>query len=78
VTRQQRIRKEGGQEPTAGEAFPAIRTGCSRISNPEVGHIVSEHDAETLIVDAQEIGRMINGLVRSLERAPLNRSGMGG
>ena len=31
--------------------------------------IVSEVEAETLIADAQEVGRMIYGLVRSLERA---------
>ena len=30
--------------------------------------------AEALIRDAQEIGRMINGLVRSLERADRTRS----
>ena len=31
--------------------------------------IITEHDAAGLIADAQEIGRMLNGLVRSLERA---------
>jgi four helix bundle protein len=31
--------------------------------------IVSEQDAAALIADAQEIGRMLNGLVTSLERA---------
>ena len=30
--------------------------------------IVSEADAATLIADAEEVGRMIHGLVRSLER----------
>jgi four helix bundle protein len=31
--------------------------------------IVTERDAAALIADAQELGRMLNGLVRSLERA---------
>lgn len=30
--------------------------------------LVTESESERLIADAQEIGRMINGLVRSLER----------
>jgi four helix bundle protein len=30
--------------------------------------VVSEADAATLIADAEEVGRMIHGLVRSLER----------
>ena len=33
--------------------------------------IVTEHDAERLIGDAQELGRIINGLVRSLDRGPI-------
>ena len=31
--------------------------------------IVSEAEAATLIADAEEVGRMIHGLVTSLERA---------
>ena len=31
--------------------------------------VVKELEAEALITDAAEVGRMINGLVRSLERA---------
>ena len=41
-------------------------------SQLEVGRritIVPERDAEILIADAQEIGRMLHGLVHSLERA---------
>ena len=38
-------------------------------------HIVSEEDCERLIADAQEEGRMVDGLVRSLERAPTNPRG---
>lgn len=34
--------------------------------------LIEERVAETLIADAREVGRMINGLVRSLERAPNN------
>lgn len=37
----------------------------------ELGHrvkVVSVHEAEILIRDAQEIGRMLHGLVGSLER----------
>jgi four helix bundle protein len=36
--------------------------------------IVMEEDADRLIADAQEVGRIINGLVRSLERALLDRT----
>jgi hypothetical protein len=36
---------------------------------------VSERDAERLIGDAQEVGRIINGLVRSLERGPIRATG---
>lgn len=32
-------------------------------------HLVAELEAEALIQDAAEVGRMINGLVRSLDRA---------
>jgi len=32
--------------------------------------IIAESDAGILVADAQEVARMINGLVRSLERAP--------
>jgi four helix bundle protein len=31
-------------------------------------NVISETDAEALIADAQEIGRMLHGLVASLER----------
>jgi hypothetical protein len=32
--------------------------------------MVCEPEGEILIADAQEVARMINGLVRSLERTP--------
>lgn len=34
--------------------------------------LIDQRAAETLIEDAREVGRIINGLVRSLERAPNN------
>jgi hypothetical protein len=34
-----------------------------------LGHDRHHHFADLLIRDAQEIGKMINGLVRSLERS---------
>lgn len=37
--------------------------------------LVEERAAEALIDDAREVGRIINGLVRSLERAPNNIPG---
>ena len=36
--------------------------------------LFTEHQAEALIRDAQEVGRMINGLVRSLERSEHQRA----
>jgi hypothetical protein len=36
--------------------------------------LFTEHQAEALIRDAQEVGRMINGLVRSLERSEQERA----
>jgi hypothetical protein len=100
----------------AGAPLAAIRTGRSRLSNPEVLdigavqcrrriqptldgvciqhfwtayasgseletqleigrriEIVTEKDAERLIADAQEVGRIINELVRALERGTIDR-----
>jgi four helix bundle protein len=34
--------------------------------------LIEDRIAETLIADTREVGRIINGLVRSLERAPNN------
>jgi hypothetical protein len=39
----------------------------SNVAETRIG-IVSEVEADTLIRDAAEIGRMLNGLVKSLER----------
>lgn len=36
---------------------------------PKQDQIVTEAEASLLVANAQEIGRMIHGLVRSLERA---------
>jgi hypothetical protein len=36
--------------------------------------LVTAHRAEVFIRDAQEVGRMINGLVSSLERSEHTRS----
>jgi four helix bundle protein len=36
--------------------------------------LISPDRADILVADAQEVGKMINGLVRSLERARANRS----
>ena len=54
--------------------WTAHASGAELETQLEIGRrieIVSERDAERLIVDAQEVGRIINGLVRSLERGPI-------
>ena len=51
--------------------WTAHASGAELESQIELGkriEIVNEAEAESLIADAKEIGRMINGLVRSLER----------
>ena len=57
--------------------WTAHASGAELETQLELGRrigIVSEEEADRLIADAQEVGRIINGLVRSLERAPLNRT----
>ena len=57
--------------------WTAHASGAELETQLELGRrigIVTEEDADRLIADAQEVGRIINGLVRSLERAPLNRT----
>ena len=52
--------------------WTAHASGAELQSQLEVGRridVVTERDAEILIADAQEIGRMLNGLVGSLERS---------
>jgi four helix bundle protein len=52
--------------------WTAHASGAELETQLEIGrrvHIVTEADCDRLIADAQEAGRMINGLVRSLERA---------
>jgi four helix bundle protein len=54
--------------------WTAHASGAELETQLEIGRrieIVSERDAERLIADAQEVGRIINGLVRSLERGPI-------
>jgi four helix bundle protein len=56
--------------------WTAHASGAELETQLELGRrigIVSEEDADRLIADAQEVGRIINGLVRSLERAANNR-----
>jgi len=58
--------------------WTAHASGAELETQLELGRrieIVSEQDAERLIAGAQEVGRIVNGLVRSLERAPINRAG---
>ena len=38
--------------------------------------LIPDSAAEILVADAQEVGRMINGLVRSLEDQPILRSSL--
>jgi hypothetical protein len=69
---------------TAGHSTPyyiqhlwtAHASGAELETQVEIGRRVdlfTEHQAEALIRDAQEVGRMINGLVRSLERSERER-----
>ncbi|HEX2462957.1 MAG TPA: four helix bundle protein [Vicinamibacterales bacterium] len=54
--------------------WTAHASGAELETQLEIGRrieIVSERDAERLIADAQEVGRIINGLVRSLDRGPI-------
>ena len=56
--------------------WTAHASGAELETQVEVGRRVelfTEHQAEALIRDAQEVGRMINGLVRSLERSEQER-----
>src|SRR5687768_18602725 len=56
--------------------WTAHASGAELETQVEVGRRVelfTENQAEALIRDAQEVGRMINGLVRSLERTELER-----
>jgi four helix bundle protein len=56
--------------------WTAHGSGCELETQVEVGRqtslLVSEH-ADLLIRDSQEVGKMINGLVASLERANARR-----
>jgi four helix bundle protein len=57
--------------------WTAHASGAELEAQLEIGRrieIVNEQEAERLIGHAQEVGRMINGLVRSLERGFPNRS----
>ena len=57
--------------------WTAHASGAELETQVEIGRRVelfSEQQAETLIRDAQEVGRMINGLVGSLERLERTRS----
>jgi four helix bundle protein len=52
--------------------WTAHASGAELETQVEIGsrlELFTEKEAEILIRDAQEVGRMINGLVRSLERA---------
>jgi four helix bundle protein len=56
--------------------WTAHASGAELETQVEVGRRVdlfTEREAEALIRDAQEVGRMINGLVRSLERSDHDR-----
>lgn len=56
--------------------WTAHASGAELETQLEIGRrieIVNEGDAERLIGHAQEVGRIINGLVRSLERGLPNR-----
>ena len=56
--------------------WTAHASGAELETQVEVGRRVelfTEQQAEVLIRDAQEVGRMINGLVRSLERSERTR-----
>ncbi len=51
--------------------WTAHASGAELESQLELGRrieIIREEDAAVLIADAQEVGRMVNGLVRSLQR----------
>ena len=50
--------------------WTAHASGAELETQLEIGRRI-EIDAERLIADAQEVGRIINGLVRSLERGPI-------
>jgi four helix bundle protein len=57
--------------------WTAHASGAELETQVEIGRRVelfTEQQAEMLIRDAQEVGRMINGLVRSLERSEHTRS----
>jgi four helix bundle protein len=57
--------------------WTAHASGAELETQVEVGNrleLFNPQQAEVLIRDAQEIGRMINGLVRSLERSEHQRS----
>ena len=54
--------------------WTAHASGAEPETQLEIGRrieVVSQGDAERLIADAEEVGRIINGLVRSLERGPI-------
>ena len=53
--------------------WTAHASGAELETQLELGkrvEIVTVEEAEALIMDAQEVGRMINGLIRSLDRTP--------
>jgi len=57
--------------------WTAHASGAELETQLEIGarvEIIAPHEAQMLIDDAQEIGRMINGLVKSLERGEHLRS----
>jgi four helix bundle protein len=56
--------------------WTAHGSGAELETQLTLGHrleLFTTHEAGILIRDAQEVGRMINGLVRSLERSPIGR-----
>jgi four helix bundle protein len=53
--------------------WTAHASGAELETQLELGQrveIVTVEEAETLIAHAQEVGRMLNGLIRSLDRTP--------
>jgi four helix bundle protein len=53
--------------------WTANGSGCELETQLEIGQrvkVVTAQEAELLIADTQEVGRMLNGLVRSLDRTP--------
>lgn len=65
----------GTQRPLISSTCGPHASGAELETQLELGQrieIIGGEEAEILVGDAKEIARMINGLVRSLERGPLN------